>query len=58
MDRLRKVIMTPQRAVHRIMEIALQKLPHLGFVYRVDRITRSGRVLDSEYVCLDNVIWC
>lgn len=50
--------MTPQRAVHRIMEIATQAIPHLGFLYRIDRVTRTGRVLDSEYVQLDLIAWC
>lgn len=50
--------MIPQRSVHRLMTVAKERLQHLGFVYRVDRVTRTGRVLDSEYVSLDNVIWC
>jgi hypothetical protein len=50
--------MTAQRAVHRIMQIAAERLQHLGFVYRVDRVTRTGRVLDSEYVRLDLIAWC
>jgi hypothetical protein len=50
--------MPAQRAVHRIMEIAKEKLQHLGFVYRIDRVTRTGRVLDSEYVQLDLIAWC
>jgi hypothetical protein len=50
--------MIPQRAVHRIMQIAAERLQHLGFVYRVDRVTRTGRVLDSEYVQLDLIAWC
>lgn len=50
--------MTPQRAVHRIMQIAAERLQHLGFVYRIDRVTRTGRVLDSEYVRLDLIAWC
>jgi hypothetical protein len=50
--------MTPQRAVHRIMQIAAERLQHLGFVYRIDRVTRTGRVLDSEYVLLDLIAWC
>jgi hypothetical protein len=45
--------------VHRIMAIALEKIPHLGFIYRVDRVTRTGRVLDSEYVDYSSqVCWC
>jgi hypothetical protein len=49
--------MTAQRAVHRIMQIAAERLQHLGFIYRIDRVTRTGRVLDSEYVSLDCVVW-
>jgi len=49
--------MTAQRAVHRLMS-AIASLPHLGFVYRIDRVTRTGRVLSSEFVLLDQVIWC
>jgi hypothetical protein len=40
------------------MSIAQEKMQHLGFVYRVDRVTRTGRVLDSEYVQLDLIAWC
>jgi hypothetical protein len=51
--------MPAQRAVHRLMSIAQEKLQHLGFVYRVDRVTRTGRVLDSEYVdYAHDVCWC
>jgi hypothetical protein len=51
--------MTAQRAVHRIMQIAVERLQHLGFVYRIDRVTRTGRVLDSEYVdYAHDVCWC
>jgi hypothetical protein len=50
--------MNPQRAVHRIMQIAAERLQHLGFVYRIDRVTRTGRVLDSEFVLLDQITWC
>lgn len=49
--------MIPQRAVHRLMTVAIEKLQHLGFVYRIDRVTRTGRVLDSEYVALADVCW-
>lgn len=49
--------MIPQRAVHRLMS-AIAMLPHLGFVYRIDRVTRTGRVLDSVYVQLDSIAWC
>jgi hypothetical protein len=49
--------MIPQRAVHRLMS-AIAKLPHLGFVYRIDRVTRTGRVLDRSYVRLDLITWC
>lgn len=49
--------MNTQRAVHRVMTVAKERIQHLGFVYRVDRVTRSGRVLDSEYVYLDSVVW-
>jgi hypothetical protein len=50
--------MPAQRAVHRIMQIAVERLQHLGLVYRVDRVTRTGRVLDSEFVLLDQITWC
>lgn len=50
--------MPATRAVHRLMSIAQEKLQHLGLVYRVDRVTRTGRVLDSEYVQLDLIAWC
>lgn len=47
-----------QRAVHRLMSIAQEKLQHLGFVYRIDRVTRTGRVLDSQFVLFDQITWC
>lgn len=50
--------MIPQRAVHRLMTVAKDKLQYLGFVYRIDRVTRTGRLLDSEYVQLDLIAWC
>jgi hypothetical protein len=50
--------MTAQRAVHRLMYLAAERLQHLGFVYRIDRVTRTGRVLDSQFVLLDQITWC
>ncbi|MBB5508116.1 hypothetical protein HDG35_004394 [Paraburkholderia sp. JPY681] len=51
--------MNSTRAVHRVMEIAKDKIPLLGWIYRVDRVTRSGRVIDSEYVDWSrDVSWC
>lgn len=50
--------MPAQRAVHRLMTVAIERLQHLGFVYRIDRVTRTGRVLDSVYVQLDSIAWC
>jgi hypothetical protein len=51
--------MIPQRAVHRLMTVAREKMQHLGFVYRIDRVTRTGRVLDSQYVdYAHDVCWC
>ncbi|MBB5414061.1 hypothetical protein HDG42_000085 [Paraburkholderia sp. JPY171] len=50
--------MKAERAVHRVMQIATQAVPLLGWIYRVDRVTRSGRVIDSEYVSLDSIAWC
>lgn len=50
--------MPTQRAVHRMMSIAQEKLQHLGFVYRIDRVTRTGRVLDSQFVLIDSITWC
>jgi hypothetical protein len=51
--------MSAQRAVHRLMTVAREKMQHLGFVYRIDRVTRTGRVLDSEYVdYAHDVCWC
>jgi hypothetical protein len=35
--------MAAQRAVHRLMTVAREKMQHLGFVYRIDRVTRKER---------------
>jgi hypothetical protein len=50
--------MSAQRSVHRFISF-LARIPGYGFVYRVDRVTRTGRVLDSEYVDYQrDVCWC
>jgi hypothetical protein len=49
--------MTPQRAVHRLMS-AIASVPHIGFVYRTDLVSRSGRRIGSFYVAIDSIAWC
>jgi hypothetical protein len=49
--------MIPQRAVHRLMSLA-ERIPHIGFVYRTDLVSRSGRRLGSFYVAIDSITWC
>jgi hypothetical protein len=49
--------MTAQRAVHRLMTLA-ERIPHIGFVYRTDLVSRSGRLLGSLYVAIDSITWC
>ena len=49
--------MIPQRAVHRFMS-AFAKLPHIGWVYRSEAVTRTGRVIETKYVAIDSVVWC
>jgi hypothetical protein len=51
--------MTAQRAVHRLMFLAIQQIGSLGLIYRIDRVSRSGRLLSSEYVDINHeVVWC
>lgn len=49
--------MTPMRAVHRFMS-DLAKLQHEGWVYRSEAVTRTGRVIESHLVRLDDIAWC
>jgi hypothetical protein len=49
--------MTAQRAVHRSMS-DLAKIPHQGWVYRSEAVTRTGRVIESHLVRLNDIPWC
>jgi hypothetical protein len=49
--------MPAQRAVHRLIA-ALAKLPHQGWVYRSEAVTRTGKVIESHLVRLDDICWC
>lgn len=49
--------MNPQRAIHRSMS-GLAKLQHDGWVFRSEAVTRTGRVIESHLVRLDDICWC